>query len=642
MMDPTEPASSVCPVPGYRPRFFASFLLLSAVGLLWTEPAAAADDVKIPGAPHLLPQDTLAYIRIDSADVLREEMAKSSIGKMLADPKMKPFASDIYRTMDELFDMISTEVGVSLDELLSIPCGQVSAAAMPANISAQENAEIQREGEEEDDSPEAIRRRIARKRRQQNAIAGMFMVDAGDNVDKLMVLVERLEQRLLENGYVRRASKVKKTELVHLLPPRQGRPEVEYFQRDGMVVLGIGHKTAANALDWWLDENDEPTLADSTDFASVMSRCIGAEETRPQLTFYLDPYHFVERMVKRGGAAAFVWPIIEELGISKIRGVGGSAFSGGDEFDDITHLHVLIDPPRDGFFGVLRPETGDSQPPKWVPADVSSYTSIHWDFQTTYDNFDKILAKFQGEEPMKRFVEEPLKKEMGIEVRKEVLENLTGRYVSSAWIQPPVKLNSQVQAHALELSDPLAIKSVIGKLREKQPNALEVASIGGNVLYLGRRGQRRGENFPQGLRRPEPCFMILGDWFIFSDSRKFMERITRANTEALPRLMNVPEYELISSELGGKLDGEKPFLVSFMRASDYFRQIYELASSEDTSRFLRAAGEENVVARKVSEMLRRNELPPFEEFEKYFAPSGTFAYDEPTGMHMGSFTLKGE
>ena len=28
------------------------------------------------------------------------------------------------------------------------------------------------------------------------------------------------------------------------------------------------------------------------------------------------------------------------------------------------------------------------------------------------------------------------------------------------------------------------------------------------------------------------------------------------------------------------------------------------------------------------------------EFEKYFAPSGTFAYDEPSGIHLGSFTLR--
>ena len=45
---------------------------------------------------------------------------------------------------------------------------------------------------------------------------------------------------------------------------------------------------------------------------------------------------------------------------------------------------------------------------------------------------------------------------------------------------------------------------------------------------------------------------------------------------------------------------------------------------------------------KVLDWLERNDLPPFDEFEKYFAPSGAFAYDEPTGMHLGSFTLRAD
>ncbi len=621
-------------------RTLTATVLLAAV-MIAPQTAIADDEVKIPGAPHLLPDDTLAYIRVDNADELREQMDASSIGKMLSDPKMKPFASDIYQTMDELFGMISSQLGVSLDELLSIPSGQVCAAAMPGILPEPDDTRTEN-ADEDDESPDAIRRRIARKRRQQNAIAGMFMIDAGKNVDKLLTLIERLEEQLLENGYVRRTEKVKKTQLVRLLPPRQGRPEIEYFERDDVVVFGIGHQTAGRALDHWLDQSDEPTLADNADFASVMSRCVGAEDTRPQSTFFLDPYHLVERIVKRGGAAGFVWPIIEELGIAKIRGIGGSAFSGGDEFEDITHLHVLIDPPRDGFFGVLRPESGETQPPNFIPHDVTTYTSIHWNYEATYDNFDKILAKFQGEDPMKRFVEDPMKKEMDIDLRKEIIENLTGRYVSCNWMQRPIKINSQSQAHALELSDPVKAKNVIAKMRAKDPDEFEAATIGGRVVYLNRRNQQRRDNFPKGLRRPEPCFMILGDYFIFADSRELMERIVQANSGAIKQLKNVPEYELMMAELGGKLDGEKPFLVSFARVADYFQQMYELAKSDDTSRFLRNAGEENPVAQKVYQLLERNELPPFSEFKKYFAPSGSFAYDEPTGMHMASFTLKGE
>ncbi len=621
-------------------RPFAGVLLaFLVIPLAWDTSIARAEDPETPGAPHLLPEDTVAYIRLDDADQFRVDLAESSLGRMLADPQLKPFASDVYQTAAGLFEELGNEVfGISLDELLAIPSGQVAIAVMPGNLSDRDEELVEQEAD--DESPEAIRRRIARKRRQQNSIASAFFVEAGDNVEDLLSLVDRLENRVIESGYVRRTSEIEKTRLVRLLPPRQGRPEIEYFERDGTVVLGIGHQTASKILDQWLDRSEESTLADRADFTSVMSRCVGAEATRPQLTFFLDPYHLVERLVKRGGAAAFVWPIIEELGIAKIRGMGGSAFRGGEVFDDITHFHVLIDPPRDGFFGVLRPETGDSSPPNWVPNDVSSYTSIYWDFETTYDNFDKVLEKFQGAEPLKRLIEEPVQKQIGVSVRDDIITNLSGRYVAARWLQPPVKLNSQTQAHAFELKDAIAAKQVIAKFRERRPNDVEVETIGGTVAYFARRPNRG--NLPANMRAPEPGFMILGNWVVFSDSREFLTRITRANGGAVSRLVNVPEYELVSSELGGKLDGEKPFLVSFLRSSDFIRQLYDLANSPDSKRFIRTQGNNNPVASKISAMMDRNDLPPFEEFKKYFAPSGTFAYDEPSGMHLGSFTLKAD
>ncbi len=45
-----------------------------------------AEEGDVPGAPHLLPEDTLAYIRFDDVDQLREDSVNSSLGKMLADP----------------------------------------------------------------------------------------------------------------------------------------------------------------------------------------------------------------------------------------------------------------------------------------------------------------------------------------------------------------------------------------------------------------------------------------------------------------------------------------------------------------------------------------------------------------------------
>ncbi len=632
-------------LPIFSHTFVFGVAFIPAILVLWptsanaqTASAPASAAIESPGAPHLLPHDTLLYARFDNVDELREDFAESSLGRMLADPKMKPLAGDVFQTLSELFDNIGQQVGINLDELLAIPSGQVAAAAFPRIVTDEELKRID-EDTKEDDSDEAIRRRIDQKRKAQTAMAGLFIIDAGKNVDQLLDLIVRILQRPIDQGYVRREQNIGSETLIRLMPPRPGRPEIEYFEKDNCVVLGIGHNTAADALERWLGRSKEPTFADSTDFSAVMARCLGAEDTRPQLTFYADPYHLVERLMKRGGSAALVWPIFEDLGIAKIRGIGGSVFRGGDTFDDISHLHVLIDPPRDGIFGVLRPEVVDTVPPAMVPADVTTYTTIAWNFEAAFDNLSKIIDRFQGEGTAKRIFEQDVKGKIDLDVRAEVLGNITGRYVGFSWIEPPARINSQARVHAFEVVDPVKAEESLKKLLSKvAPNMLPVM-VGTHRLYSSQAG---GKNFSKQLRRPEPSAMVLGKWLLVGDSRQLMERAVRAEGGAMQSLISVPEYDFVSSELGGKLDGEKPFMVSYLRGSDMFRMLYQLADSDDSKSFLRVAGEKNPVAAKFAELLRRNELPPFEEFEKYFAPSGSFGYDEASGIHIGSFTLKAD
>lgn len=618
-----------------RVALFALAILLGGVAVSQENRGAAKPERQIPGAPHLLPHDTLLYARFDDAEALRVDLADSSIGRMFADPKLKPFANDLYATLGELFETVGQPLGITLEELLAIPSGQVAAAAFPRVIS---DAELERLNEG-DESEEAIRERLDRKRRAQTAMAGLFIIDAGKNVGKLRTLLDRMLEQPIQSGYVRRQQAVGSVTLVRLVPPRPGRPEIEYFEKDDCIVLGIGHQTAAAALDRWLDRSDEPTFADNVDFSAVMSRSLGAEETQPQLTFYADPYHLIERIIKRGGAAAIVWPILEDLGIDKIRGIGGSIFRGGETFDDITHLHVLIDPPRDGLFGVLRPQPVATTPPPFVPADVTTYTSIAWDVQTTFDNLSKVIDRFQGEGTAKRALEDRFQEQSGVDLREEVLSNLSGRYVGIRWLQPPVKINSQAGVYAFEVTDANRAEATLEKLVQRLSPNMKPVMVGTHRLYTREAG---GGKPTANLRRPEPSAMLLGDWLLLGDSRQLMERAVRAEGGALPRLADVPEYDLVLSELGGKLDGEKPFLITFVRGADFLRQLYQVAESEDSKNFLRAAAERNPFAAKFDSLLRRNQLPPFEQFEKYFAPGGGFAYDEPNGIHIGSFTLKAD
>lgn len=615
----------------------ASLTLLFWPAALQAQPTASPP-ASVPGAPRLLPEQTYAYVRIENVDELRADLKESSIGQMMTDPKLRPFASDLFVTAADFFEQVSGELGVTLDELLDIPHGQFAVALVPTGAA---HADGNDGAADKDESPEAIRRRLQEKREQQGGLGWLFLIETGEDNKSLVKVLEDIEKRLARGGAVARTETVGDTQLRRLMRPDGSGSQMEYFHRSGATLIGFGANVATAALERWNGRADGKTLAESTDFAAVMGRCIGAADTRPQLTFFADPYRLLKRAVSGAGVgAALGWAVAEELGIAKIRGVGASTFHGGEMFSDIAHAHILIDPPRDGIFSVLRPKEGDTNPPTWVPDDVASYTSIGWRVDATYDGLGRILDRFQGENALQRLFEEPYKRRVGGDFRPSVIDVLDDRIVMLSWLQPPVQINSSVSIYALQLKDAATAAATLEDLQQAFPAAMRSESLGTTKLYLF--GRNRERAMPEGLRRPEPCAAIVGDWLLTSDSRQFIERAIRAQGGALPRLAELPEYDLVASELGGQLGGDKPFLLSYTRTAEIFRQLYELARSDQTKSFLQSRGENNPQLRPFSDMLRRNELPPFDEFKKYFAPSGGFAYDEPSGIHFGSYTLRPE
>ncbi len=609
-------------------------------------PVFSVEPPVVPGAPRLLPEKTLAYIRIENVTEFRKNLATSAAGKMLADPKLKPIASELYVAAGELFQQVGDQLGVSLAEIVSIPKGQFAFGLFPIEgkgAGVVMSAE-QTDSEPQDNSPEAIRKRLEAKKAEGSSVSfgALVVIETGDDDAALRKIWAQVEQKLIDSGSVVRRETIGRTSLVRLINPGNEQGSVEYFSKDGATVVGIGRGAGRAALERWNGDSKEPTLAESTDFAAVMGRCVGAEETRPQITFFADPYRIVERMIKsNGGAATLVWPIVEELGLSKIRGIGGSVFEGGEEFADISHVHVLLDPPRDGIFSVVRPSKSDTNPPDWVPADVASYMSVGWRVDASFDGFERIFDRFGGEGGFATRVVEPFKKATGMDIRESLVTTTKDRGAWITWFQKPVTFNSGTSLMAIQLKDPAETARTFEKLRETIVKSVETDNIGTTKIYLGRR-RNPDRPMPKGVRVPEPCGAIVGDWLMVSDSRQLLEHAIRANSGSVPRLSSLPDYDLVASELGAQLDAEKPFMFSFSRDSESLRQLYDLAKSPQVREIARARGEENAVVKRIAEMMDKNELPPFDEFKKYFAPSGSFAYDEPTGIHFGRYTLKAD
>ena len=276
----------------------------------------------LPGAPQILPADTMAYLRLDNVDDIRREWSDTSLGRMMQDPALRPMISDTYKLLADMVDQASGAIGVSLDEVLSIPHGQFAIAVLPRSMD--ELAADELDGDRDnvknrDQSDEAIKRRLRQKRKRNHSFSFVMIIDAGDNIQVLRDALEHQEKRVGDgNRFVVRRSRIDDVELTRFIPSRPGRQPLESFEVGSTMVIGIGEKTASGVLEQWLGRSNEPTLAEHGRFVSLMSRCIGEENTRPQATFYLDPAAIVERLMRRNLTASMVIPIVDQLGLRRL------------------------------------------------------------------------------------------------------------------------------------------------------------------------------------------------------------------------------------------------------------------------------------------------------------------------------------
>lgn len=624
---------------------------------------ALSFESKSPPASRLLPSDTYAYLRIRNVADLKVGFARSSLGQMLDDPAMRPFISDTYQTVSNTLEEFASQIGLSLDEMLSIPQGQIAIALVPGAPPEEEPKNPTRGPDEDEDelTDEEIGRRLQRQRRQQNSFAVVLIIETGEknaSQTRMRELLAEIGDLSGRNQFVRDDEKIGDHELTSWRRPRGRGQHVEWFERDGVFVVGLGRRAAADVLERW-NESDEPrnrkeaserskdtdsqmveisgNLSSNPDFGAVMTRSIGAEEETPQITFFVHPYAIAQKIISRTGSAFFIMPIVDTLGAEKIRGIGGSIFRGGDIVEGIIHAHVVIDAPRDGFFGVVRPETVEPSPPDWVPADATSYTTAHWDIATSTDNLTKIVDQFAGEGSFDRFTEDRVKGRLDISLKEDLIANLTGRYVGVQRYQLPAAWNAVARLHALQVHDVDKAREMLKKAKTKLPPAdMQAENVGGiEVYFIANRRE-----LPDTLRTPERSVALIDDYLVLADSRELVEQVVRARGGKTPRLVDDTDYALMISELGAKLDGEQPFLLSFSRDADSYRVLYNMAASQTFADTLNRRGENNPVAQKFADLLRRQQLPSFDKLQKYFNVSGSFGYDEPGGLHFGLMTLR--
>lgn len=585
---------------------------LGLVGL-WQEPAWADR----PGAPKLLPEKTLAYFRVTDTQLLVERMNETAMGRMLQDEQVRPLVGQLYASVENVWKNIEDRVGLPLNELLRIPQGEICVAFVAPP----------------EKSPGLV-----------------VLLDVKTSLPAFQKLLAKGEGFLEETGGSKGSEKIADLEVSTYTGPDGNM--VFLVEREGTIVLTSSKEIMEHTLKAW-QGNVDRTLADNNSFNSIMSRCAGAVDDPPHITYFVDPIELV-RTLARGSVAATGLALIPVLGLDGVKGVGGSLTFASGEFDDVQHMHVLLDTPRAGVVKLLAMKSSDTTPENWVPGDVITYNTLNWDFKLTFDEVAKLYNSLTAEGELQMEIQRRASERLGVDVEKDILPQLEGRVTFVQWIEKPVRINSITTLAGFKLKDPQAFQGTMDKVLERFAENLEKKSYAGTAYWTIKLPEGQGRRGPFGrpldnpdeagngpnLRQPDPCFCLLGEYVLITDSSAALQAAINAHNDPSRSLKNELDYKLIASKIKRQVGGDAPGFVQFARAEQGMRFWYDMATAEDTKRQLARGAQDNPFFQDVEKAMKDNPLPPFSVLAKYFAPGGGMMVNDETGFHYMSFTLR--
>ncbi len=572
-------------------------------------------------APKLFPESTLAYLRIDDVQDLKKRLDESTMGKLAGDDQIKPILSEFYGTLVRTTEQMQEVIGLNLDELLSIPSGELAVALLPP--------EKRTSSRGEEDEGQNNSRRIDRP-------AVVMLLDAGDEITSVEVLLQRVESAMSERQFIYESKEVGDIKLHRYVNPNRADQEFSYFIDDGVLIASsISVYLERMAADWQANEASIETLAANPKFVSIMSRCVGTEGERPQVSFYADPIRIIRELTPKNTGTMLALGMIGPLGFDGIEGVGGSWIVSPPDFDSISHMHLLLESPRTAVLGLLRPKSGSTTPEDWVPDTVASYSTINWDFSSTLQGVEQFFNRIRGQDALEKTVFGPALDRFGIDIPNDVIANLDGRVTFIQGFVRPVTINSGSNVYAIKLKNPDYFeKNVVNKLKDIIEARTEIAteSFGKmrvNVVKIGQRSA--APDAP--IRQPEICFTVHEDYLLIADSTYMMRQVADCMTGISGRLVDSIEYQLISERITAQLQEKECSAISFARPEESLQLFYELARDPKNRERLRQVADNNGFFKALLAALDEHELPPFSVISKYLAPGGGYLVDEETGMH---------
>lgn len=564
-------------------------LMCSQTVLLLSGQASYAKD-KIQAAQRI-PADTLLYVSIPDIKTLVKQYKKSSAIEMAQDEAFGDIVQEMITKFKEASKGFEQETDLSLKSVLNIPSGEISLAVFKT---------------------------------QANKFGGVVFMEYGESGDVFKKFLAKSAERLEEEATKHSTKNVEGTEIIiysfEETRANQGPDEIPiakkyaYFLKDKTFVASNDDKVLESVLSNW-DGQENKTLAGKKEYQYILNKCAHSDEP-PVFHWYLNPIDALKSVVGIAGKSnpqvAMFQGFLPALGLSSLKGVGGTWYLATKDFETVTKTFTYVEKPTHGIISVFKCPAVAQQPPWWVSDKAAGYFSVNWGIDGAYHSIETLFDGFQGRPgamaaAIDKFADDPNGPK--IHIKKDIVDNLTGQIqlVSEYQENSAAELLFGNYTVALGLKKPEAVKKLVTSLTSRGDFPGKSREFQGTTVY----------ELPGPLL--SAAFCITENQLIFTTNIKQIEKILRKD-RGVASLVNDEIYKRISETFP-----EKTSIISYQRVGAQLKALYKS------------------LMQKIVEMKPDNsELPDravLAALEKYLPITGGYTIPDEQGFLSVTFTV---
>lgn len=550
------------------------------------------------GSDQILPKETFLYLSVPNVEVLKRETAASSMGQLWQDPSMADFKSEISGAFTSEIEaglsQVQDVLGLSVDELLAIPSGEISIAISSAG----------------------------------NRVGGVLFLDFGEHEAEVQGLLDKAVAALANSSSLESADDefdgTPLTMFNVVSPQRPKTPlarEFGWFIKDQRLVASNSKAVLESILSNWGGGSDDSLVGNDV-YSYIIDKC--QTDGTALSTFYFDPIGLFKKLVSTGSlgeagmGASMALGFLPTFGIDQLKAMGGRTEVGSGEFEVVSRTMIYSEQPPRNAMRVFMLDKAAQSPPSWVKEDASAYLAMNWKVGEAYDAIEQMVDMFQGAGALEGQIDRIASRGPGIHIKNDIVDQLSGEL---QFVTAPSRAGANSpfggdQLFAIGLKDSSKVADLLARITAEPGYPGTSREFQGVTLYEIEPGNGQTAGFT-----------VANGKLLIGIGGNLLEQSLRNNDDVRP-LSESDDFKRIAEHFPSDA-----VAVTFSRPADQYKSLYDLLQSGEAADSF--PGMDEIFSR-----IDFTTLPSFDQIKKYIQPTGGFWVGEENGVYMQGYTLK--